>query len=78
MFKLNSYCRECFDPYKILWNCKKHIKEKEWIYFCGNCVRYYKTLNKNNFKSQFQNVTALINCSLKLSKLKLPLYYVNF
>ncbi len=77
MFKLNSFCSNCFDPYKIVWNCKKHIQDKEWIYLCGNCVRYYRTFNKRHFKSQFQNITAIIRCSLKLSKLELTLYNIN-
>ncbi len=75
MFKLNSFCSNCFDPYKIVWNCKKHIQDKEWIYLCGNCVRYYRALNKRNFKSQVQNVTALTYCSLNPSKLSLPFYF---
>ena len=77
MFKLNSFCSNCFDPYKIVWNCKKHIQDKEWIHLCGNCVRYYRAFNKHHFKSQFQNITAIIRCSLKLSKLELPLYNIN-
>ncbi len=74
MFKLNSFCKECFDPYKVVWNCKKHIEDKEWVYLCYNCVRYYKYLNGKKFKSQFQNIKSIIRCRLKLSKLELPLY----
>ena len=33
MFKLNSFCKECFDPHKIVWNCKKHTDDKEWFIF---------------------------------------------
>ena len=77
MFKLNSFCAECFDPYKIVWNCKKHLQDKEWFYLCGNCIRYYKVLNRGNFKSQFQNVKTFIRCSLKPTKLVLLLYEVN-
>ena len=53
MFKLNSFCKECFDPYKIVWNCKKHIEDKEWVYLCYNCIRYFKYVNGRKFKSQF-------------------------
>ena len=77
MFKLNSFCEECFDPYKVVWNCKKHINDKDWIYLCGNCVRYFKYLNKRNFKSQFQSIKSLRLCTLKLSKLELPIYEVS-
>jgi hypothetical protein len=77
MFKINSFCEECFDPYNIIWNCKKHISDKNWIYMCGNCVRYYKYLNGRNFKSQFQNIKSFIRCRIIPSKLNLPLYEVN-
>ena len=77
MFKFNSFCEECFDPYKVVWNCKKHINDKDWIYLCGNCVRYFKFLNKRNFKSQFQSIKSLRWCKLKLSKLELPIYEVS-
>ena len=77
MFKFNSFCEECFDPYKVVWNCKKHINDKDWIYLCGNCVRYFKFLNKRNFKSQFQSIKSLRWCTLKLSKLELPIYEVS-
>ena len=77
MFKFNSFCEECFDPYKVVWNCKKHINDKDWIYLCGNCVRYFKYLNKRNFKSQFQSIKSLRWCTLKLSKLELPIYKVS-
>ena len=77
MFKLNSFCEECFDPYKVVWNCKKHINDKDWIYLCGNCVRYFKYLNKRNFKSQFQSIKSLRWCTLKLSKLELSIYEVS-
>ena len=61
MYKLNSFCKECFDPHKIVWNCKKHSSDTEWIYLCGICIRYFKYLNGNNFESQFQNIKSLIN-----------------
>ena len=77
MFKFNSFCAECFDPYKIVWKSKKYSQDKEWIYLCGNCVRYYKALNRNNFKSQFENVKRSIRCSLMPTKLVLPFYDVN-
>jgi len=77
MFKLNSICKECFDPYKIVWNCKKHIEDKEWIYLCGNCIRYYKYINGRKFKSHFQNIKFLRWCSLKPSKLELPFYELS-
>ena len=74
MFKLNSFCIEYYDSYKIVWNFKKHIEDKERIYLCGNCIRYYKYINGRKFKSQFQNIISLRWCSLKPSKLKLPFY----
>ena len=77
MFKLNSFCKECFDPQKIVWNCKKHISDKDWIHLCGNCIRYYKYLNGRNFKSQFQNIKRMIKCRFNPSKLNLPLFEVN-
>ncbi len=77
MFKLNSFCKECFDPCKIVWNCKKTFKDKERIYLCGNCIRYYRHLNGRKFKSQFQNIKRIIRCRLKLSNLELPIYYAN-
>ena len=77
MFKLNSFCKECFDPCKIVWSCKKHIEDKEWIYLCGNCIRYYQYLNRETFKSQFKNIKRMIKCRLILSNIELPLYHVN-
>ena len=77
MFKLNSFCKKCFDPHKIVWNCKKHLSDKDWIYLCGNCIRYYKYLNGKNFKSQFQNIKAFIKCRLNSTKIVLPLYEAN-
>ena len=76
MFKLNGFCKECFDPQKIVLNCKKHISDKDWIHLCGNCIRYYKYLNGRNFKSQFQNIKRMIKCRLNLSKSSLPLFEV--
>lgn len=77
MFKLNSFCNECFDPHKIVWSCKKHISEKDWLYLCGNCVRLYKYRYGKYFKSQFQNIKSFRWCTLKLSKLNLPLFNVS-
>jgi len=74
MFKFNAICEECLMPYKIVWNCKKHVADKKWIFLCDNCIRVTKILNRNKFKSQFQNVTALIRCSLKPSKLNLKIH----
>ena len=74
MFKLNSFCKECFDPHKITWSCKKHFSEKNWIYLCGNCIRYFKNINGKNFRSQFQNVKSFIKCRVLLKKLELPFY----
>ena len=74
MFKLNSFCKECFDPHKIIWSCKKHFSEKNWIYLCGNCIRYFKNINGKNFRSQFQNVKSFIKCRVLLKKLELPFY----
>ena len=74
MFKLNSFCKECFDPHKIIWSCKKHLSEKNWIYLCGNCVRYFKNINGKNFRSQFQNIKSFIKCRVLLKKLELPFY----
>ena len=74
MFKLNSFCKECFDPHKIIWSCKKHFSEKNWIYLCGNCIRYFKNVNGKNFISQFQNIKSFIKCRVLLKKLELPFY----
>ena len=74
MFKLNGFCKECFDPHKIIWSCKKHFSEKNWIYLCGNCIRYFKNINGENFRSQFQNVKSFIKCRVLLKKLELPFY----
>ena len=74
MFKLNSFCKECFDPYKIVWNCKKHIDDKDWIYLCGNCIRYYKYLNGRKFKSQFQNILRIAFPKKNPKPLFLPLF----
>ena len=71
MFKLNSFCKECFDPHKIIWSCKKHFSEKNWIYLCGNCIRYFKNINGKNFRSQFQNIKSFIKCRVLLKKLEL-------
>ena len=74
MFKLDSFCKECFDPHKIIWSCKKHFSEKNWIYLCGNCIRYFKNINGKNFRSQFQNIKSFIKCRVLLKKLELPFY----
>ena len=74
MFKLNSFCKECFDPHKIIWSCKIHFSEKNWIYLCGNCIRYFKNINGKNFRSQFQNIKSFIKCRVLLKKLELPFY----
>ena len=74
MFKLNSFCKECFDPHKIIWSCKKHFSEKNWIYLCGNCIRYFKNINGKNFRSQFQNIKSFTKCRVLLKKLELPFY----
>ena len=77
MFKLNSFCKECFDPHKIIWNCKKHLSDKDWIFLCGNCIRYYKHLNGRNFKSQFQNIKSLIKCRLHPTKIAISIFKAN-
>ena len=77
MIKFNSFCKECFDPHKIIWNCKKHIEDKDWIYLYGNCIRYFKYLNKRNFKSQFENIKSMIRCKSNPSEMDLPLYEVS-
>ena len=74
MFKLNSFCKECFDKHKIIWRCKKNFLDKNWIYLCGNCIRYYKHLNGKDFISQFQNIKSFIKCNLQLKKIELPFY----
>ena len=74
MFKLNSFCKECFDPHKIIWSCKKHFSEKNWVFLCGNCIRYFKNINGKNFRSQFQNIKSFIKCRVLLKKLELPFY----
>jgi hypothetical protein len=76
MIKFNSFCKECFDPHKVIWNCKKHIEDKDWIYLCSNCIRYFKYLNKRNFKSQFENIKSMIRCKSNPSELDLPLYEI--
>ena len=77
MLKLNSFCSECFDPHKVLWNCKKHIDEKNWKYLCYNCILINKHLYGRYFKSQFQNIKSFRWCKLKLSRLELPFYEVK-
>ena len=77
MFKMNSFCKECFDPHKIVWCCKKNYFDKNWTYFCGNCIRYYKHLNGKDFRSQFQNIKSFIKCHLHLKKIELPYYELN-
>ena len=77
MFRLNDICENCLIPFKIIWNCKKSIDDKNWIYLCGNCVRYYRYLNGRKFKSQYQSIKSLRWCNLKLSKLELPIYEVS-
>ena len=77
MFKLNSFCKECFDPHKIVWNCKRHIEDMDWIYLCGNCIRYYKYLNGRKFKSQLETIKSFIKCRQNRTKLELPLYEFN-
>ena len=74
MFKLNSFCNECFDPHKIIWSCKKNFLDKNWIYLCGNCIRYYQNLNGKDFRSQFKNIKSFIKCNLQLKKIELPFY----
>ena len=74
MFKLNSFCKECFDPHKIIWSCKKHFSEKNWIYLCGNCIKYFKNINGKSFRFQFQNIKSFIKCRVLLKKLELPFY----
>ena len=56
MFRRNSNCDECNFPYKIVWNCKRNIFEKDWLYLCYNCVRLNKYLYRRYFKSHFQNI----------------------
>ena len=77
MFKLNSIFQECFDPYKIIWNWKKHLSDKDWIYLCGDCIGYYKYLNGKNFNSQLQNIYAIIKCRLNSTKIVLTFYEVK-
>ena len=75
MFKKYTHCEECNLPYKIVWNCKRNIFEKHWLYLCYNCISLNKYLYGRYFKSQLQNINSFIRCSLKPTKLKLPLYY---
>ena len=77
LFKRNSHCDECNYPYKIVWNCKKNIFEKDWLYLCYNCIRLNKYLFGKYFKSQFQNIKSLTRCSPKPSKSKLSLYEIS-
>ena len=49
----------------------------DWIYLCGNCIRYYKYLNGRKFKSQFENIKSFIKCRQNPTKLELPLYEFN-
>ena len=77
LFKRNSHCEECNYPYKIVWNCKKNIFEKDWLYLCFNCIRLNKYLYGKYFKSQFQNIKSFRRCKLNLSKVVLPLLKVN-
>ena len=76
MFKLNSFCKECFDPYKIVWNCKKHTDDKEWIYLCYNCIRDVRSV-RIRFISQIENIKRIIRCRLNPSKIYLQLFEVE-
>ena len=59
---------------KIVWNCKKNILEKDWLYLCYNCIRLNRNLYKRYFKSQLENIKGFRWCRLKLSKVELLLY----
>ena len=48
--------------------------DKNRIYLCCNCIRYYKHLNGKDFRSQFQNIKSFIKCNLQLKKIELPFY----
>ena len=77
MFKRNSHCDECNHPYKIVWNCKRNIFEKNWLYLCYNLICLNKYLYEKYFKSEFQYIKSFRWCKLKLYKVELPLYEVT-
>ena len=56
MYRTNSNCDDCNHYYKIVWNCKKNILEKDWLYLCYNCIRLNRKLYKRYFKSQLENI----------------------
>ena len=69
MFKLDSFCKECFDPHKIIWSCKKHFSEKNWIYLCGNCIRYFKIINGKKEFSKINETAVHRNSFEKIKKI---------
>ena len=77
MYRTNSNCDDCNNYYKIVWNCKKNILEKDWLYLCYNCIRLNRKLYKRFFKPQLENIKSLRWCRLKLSKVELLLYQTN-
>ena len=77
MYKMNSNCNDCNYYYKVVWNCKKNILEKDWLYLCYNCIRLNRKLYKRYFKSQLENIKGFSWCRVKLSKVELSLYKIN-
>ncbi len=75
MFKFNSFCKECFDPFKTLWRCK-YEHHQEWVSICYNGIRDIRSV-RIRFTSQIENIKRIIRCGLNPSKLELRLYRVK-
>ena len=54
-----NYCSRCNLPYKKLYNCKYEEHHKDWFLLCYNCVLDCKSIYKQAFISQLQNVTTV-------------------
>ena len=76
-FKKNHKCENCTYPFKIVWNCKKTLEDKEWILLCYNCIRYFKHLNRWRFKTRLQNIKGFKWCRINPTKIELPLYEIR-
>ena len=61
MFKFNSFCKECFDPYKIVWNCKKHIDDKEWVFFVITVSVISNILMAENLNPNFKILNLILD-----------------
>jgi len=68
-------CNKCEYPFKTLWRCK-YGHHKEWVSICYNCIRDIRSL-RVRFISQIENIKSFRWCSLKPSKLELPLHLIS-